>query len=417
MKHFLLLITLLTAFLSADNNETEELVPSSESIVVEDTSGLSEIEIRKIANKADDAKKEVVTISEVINATDINGSVDIEKLQLAWEELSPTPKKYDWIKTKSGEWFKGEIKAMYNKVLEFDSDEIGIHSFDFEDISEIKSFYIMGARIDNVAEFVGILRFKNDKLTVIQGDNSYEFKREDIVSFAKSGDREFNFWSGKITLNIDARYGNKDQYDFTAQGKIERRTSNSRLRLDYIGRVSEVEETLIANNHRINEKYDVYLSRYFFWTPIFSEFYQDDFQNIEQQYTFGVGLGYTIIDSKKLEWDVSGGPAYKLTKYYTVAQDGDKYPKSPSIEIGTKVQYELTKTKDVTFDAKLTFTDDASGAYKHHIILILENELLSWLDLDITAIWDRTQKPEKDADGVVPNLDDYQMLIGLGVEF
>jgi len=418
MKQFLLFLLIQSLIFgeNIDNNSSDS--STNEVVIVEDNSGLTDDEIREVAKEADTYKKtKKVSISEVIDKVDDRGKVDVSKLQSPWEELSPTPKKYDWIQTKSGEWFKGDIEAMYDDKLEFDSDEIGLYTFDFEDITQIKSYHIISTNIEDLASFSGLLRFKDNNLTIIQGDKSFNFKREQIVSFAKGGDDERNYWSGKITLNFDIRSGNKNQYDYTAQGYVLRRTSDTRLRVDYLGRISSVEKVETANDHRLNEKYDVYLTRNFFWTPVFSEFYLDKFQNIESQFTAGVGLGYTIIKTKKLEWDISGGPAYKVTNYYTVADGEDTTVSSPSLEMSTLVEYELSKTKDIKFNAKMTLTNEANGRYNHHIVLGLENELLSWLDFDITAIWDRTQMPEEDTDGNIPELNDFQFLFGLGVEF
>jgi len=51
------------------------------------------------------------------------------------------------------------------------------------------------------------------------------------------------------------------------------------------------------------------------------------------------------------------------------------------------------------------------------MITTLENEITSWMDLDVTFIWDHINSPKQEADGTIPNRDDYQLLIGFGVEF
>ena len=43
----------------------------------------------------------------------------------AWDRFVPPPdNRFDWIQLKSGEWLKGDLKAMYNYSLEFESDEL-----------------------------------------------------------------------------------------------------------------------------------------------------------------------------------------------------------------------------------------------------------------------------------------------------
>ena len=399
-----------------DTNSTDSL--PTEPIVIEDTSGLSDDEIRDVATETDiheDTQK--VSIKKVIDAIDDKGKIDISQIQSSWEEMSPTPVKYDWVQTKSGEWFKGEIKALYDDKLEFDSDEIGLYEFDFEDIVHIKSYQIISVNIENLASFPGVLRLKNDKITIIQGDKNYEFDRKDIVSFAPDGEKERHFWSGKITFSLDLRSGNTTQYDYSAKANVKRRTSDSRLYLDYLGRISAKDDVETANDHRLNQKYDIYLSRKFFWTPLFSEIYTDKFKNIKVQYTAGLGIGYTMVDTSKLEVSFSGGPAAILTEYESVEAGEDSEQFAPALEVSTKIEYEINRITDLTFDYKMTFTNQYSGTYKHHMVTSLENELLSWLDFDITGVWDYIAEPAPNANGVTPKRSDYQLLIGLGIEF
>ncbi|RLA73384.1 MAG: DUF481 domain-containing protein [Epsilonproteobacteria bacterium] len=414
MKYIILIGFLLLFSLFAE--EVKEEV-SPEIIEVKDTSGLSDDEVREVANEKNEAVKvEAKEVIKTIIDGGYDGDIDISKIQNSWEQQSPTPKKYDWVQTKSGEWFKGEIKAMYRDKLEFDSDEIGLYTFDFEDIVQIKSYNIIGVNIEDVAIFTGIVRFKDDKVTIIQGDNTFDFERSQIISLAPEGNNFFDYWSGKITLNIDFRKGNKNQYDFVAKANIKRRTSDSNLYFDYLGRVSSLDDSETANDHRINQKYDRYITRNFFWTPLFAEYYQDKFQNIDNQVTAGVGIGYTIVDNKWIEWDVSGGPAYTYIKYISVTSGSDTAT-SPAFELSTKLDIEVTSRVDFKYDYKLTVTDRDAGTYKHHMVGVLENEITSWLDLDLTFIWDHLHHPERADTGIVPVQNDYQVLVGLGVEF
>ncbi len=432
MKYFLLFNLLILSLIAEnlDNNEdtnsTVTLVastakdverPKEDIIIVKDKSGFSDDQVRKHAKETDTKKVGKVSVGEVIKVIDDKGKVDISKIQEKWADLSPSPVKYDWVQTKSGEWFKGEIKALYDDDLEFDSDEIGVYTFDFNNVVQIKSYHIISVNIENIASFPGILRLKGDELTIIQGKEKFKFKKTEIVSFAPDGKYEKNFWSAKATLHIDVRSGNTNQYDYSTQVKIQRRTANSRLSFDYLGRITAKDDEETANDHRFNQKYDRYLSRNFFWTPVFSELYTDKYKNIEQQITLGAGLGYTFIDTKKTKWSVSGGPAFLYTKHDTVDDGKELSSYSPAMALSTMYEIELTKITDITYNYALTYADESAGTYKHHMLLTFENELTSWLDLDITGVWDYILTPETASDGVEPVKNDYQLLIGLGLNF
>ncbi|MBL1243302.1 MAG: DUF481 domain-containing protein [Sulfurimonas sp.] len=371
-------------------------------MVVKDTSGLSDDAIRLKATVLD-AKEEP--------------TVPVNKIGQDFSKISPIPVKYDWIKTKSGEWFKGRIRALYNNRLEFASSAIGLYSFKFDNIIWIKSYQIMSVNIENLATFPGVLRLKGDKLTIIQGENEYDFARKDIISFAPDGEYERKFWSGKATLSFDIRSGNTNQYDYSAKINMLRRSSVSRFSLDYLGRITEKDGTEISNNHRLNQKYDRYLTRHFFWTPVFSELYSDTYINIQQQLTAGVGVGYTLIDNKKVRWSFSGGPAFVYTKYETVAFGNKTEDFSPALEFSTKYENELNSIIDLIYDYKLTYVNSAAGTYKHHMLLTLENELTSWLDLDITGVWDYILDPQETSQQTIPKQNDFQLLIGFGLKF
>jgi len=154
----------------------EEQQDSDEPMVIKDESGLSEEQIRQKANKLD-KKKPPVKIKDVVEAIDENGTVELKKLaKKEWEELSPTPKDgYDWVKTKYGDWLKGHIKSVFNDELEFDSQEFGIYTFKLNDIAQMRSYGVMSVNIDNVAIITGIIRYKDKKITIINGDHSYTF--------------------------------------------------------------------------------------------------------------------------------------------------------------------------------------------------------------------------------------------------
>ena len=412
--------------INSENNTTVEIEepeekelnhPEEDVMVIKDESGLSDDAIRQKAKTADKKKTAKVSIADVVEATDDKGTVDISKIQDKWEDLSPTPIQYDWVRTKSGEWFKGTIKGFYDQTMEFDSDEIGLYEFDFEDIVEIKSYHIISVNIENLASFPGILRLKGKKLTIIQGENSYDFDRKDMISFAPDGEHERNFWSGKATLSFDLREGNTNQYDYTGKLELHRRTASTNLSMSYLGRITEKDHIQTTENHRLNANYNRYLSRRFFWTPVFVEIYTDRYKNIDRQYTWGLGAGYTLIDTRKTRWNISGGPAFLYTKYSSVVS-GNKLAKySPALEFATKYESKLNEIIDFTFDYKGTYTDKYAGTYKHHMLVTFENELTSWLDLDITGVWDYILEPEELSNKSFPVSSDLQLLIGLGIEF
>ena len=447
MKYFSIIIFLIllrvTSAVANDQNSSDvsvatevaandSLTESSNVIKVKDTSGLSEEDVQQIAKEVDQAESEAIIEEEnKKKKAMVPFRVVPEKKKTVWENLSPTPTEYDWIELKSGEWLKGKFKAMYEKELEFDSKEMKLQTFNFDKIKQLRTYRIVTVNIgvkherdaglfglrQTTIEVTGILRLDGQTVTIIRGDGPLEFKRKQIISIVYGGEHEYEYWSGKITFGLDIRRGNNEKMDYTTIAKLQRRSSKTRLQIDYIGNIFNAKESETANNHRINESFNVLLTKNFYYTPIFSEYYRDKYQNISDQITLGIGIGYIFIDTKKVDWDISGGPAILYTQYDTVEEGKDKSSKTGALELSTRYDIEITKKIDFLFNYKLTISRDDTGSYKHHIVSTLENEITTWLDIDITAIWDYTHRPQPNEDKTVPEQNDIQLLVSVGVDF
>ena len=415
MKYFWILLLIVSTLFGSDDLNTT--TTEDELIEIKDTSGVSEDELRKKANTLDDANSTKVSVQKVVDSINEQGEVDISKLQKSWEELSPKASDYDWVQTTSGEWFKGRIIGFYNDQLEFHSEEIDNYTFKLKNVAQIKSHAIVSVNIENIASISGILRYSNEKLKIIQGEHEYEFDISDVVSFAPDGDREVDFWSGKIVISLDARDGNTNQIDFTTDGRVLRRTADTVLDIKYLGRFSTREQETTANSQRLSQKYDLYQTRYFFITPLASEYYSDEFRNIQHQFTFFVGAGYTLFKNSDDEWKISVGPSAIYTQFQSVIATGEEKHSTIALEFSSNLNYEINKITDFEFNYNFTISDKVTGRYKHHMVTKLTNELTSWLDLDVSLIWDYLHMPQQRDDGTTPRKDDLQLLVGVGIDF
>lgn len=340
----------------------------------------------------------------------------------AENEWRPKSDEFDWIQLVSGEWLKGEIKAMYKESLEFDSDELDMLSLDWEDVKYLDSARVMSLSIEGHGVVMGVVNVSGEKLTVTYGPEVTEFDRSSIVSFTQAGDGERDLWVVKATLSFDLKSGNTNTLDYSAKISAKRRTAKTRLVMDYLGSLSKVkvpsgdlEET--ANNHRLTGNYDLYQTRRFFYNPAFVEVFRDPFLNIDSKVTLGVGVGYTVIDTKESELTISGGPSYVRTNFVSVASGEPESESSPALAIRTDYDTELSKTVDFIAKYNIQYVDQASGGYTHHIILTLETELTGRLDLDVSLVWDRISEPATLTDDTTPDSDDYRMMFGVTYEY
>jgi hypothetical protein len=361
----------------------------------------------------------------VETASNENLTADKEsKVKSEWDKfVPPRDEKFDWIQLTSGEWLKGELRVMYNYSLEFDSDELDVQKFDWEDIKQIRSAGYQSLRIEREdrqgepVTVIGELILVDDKVKLTADDHAIEFDRKRIVSIAKGSSNEADLWTGHVSLGLNIRSGNSDTIDSSLTANAKRRTADSRVVFDYVGNFSESESVQTSNNHRFTGYFDLFKTKKYFWRPVFGEYYRDQFKNIKNQVTAGTAFGYEIIRNSKTDWEVSGGIGVLYKQFDSVEAGEDSENTSPSVGLGTRYDTDVTSWLEYLFEFSFQIVDQQSGSYLHHLITTLESDFVSDLDIDISFVWDRVQNPQPTADGTVPEKDDFQLIVGIGYEF
>jgi len=347
-----------------------------------------------------------------------------------WAPEGSPPEGFDWIQLTSGEWLKGDLKVLYNESLEFDSDELDLLKFDWDDVQQVITHEPQSVRreypnagnayvwdVDGQAEtLTGILRIEGDRVFVDTGADIVEFDRSNLVSIAPGTERELDFWSAQLTLSLDVSKGNSEQVNFSSYAEAKRRTALSRFYIDYRGIYATTYGTVTANSQRASSYYDIFSTRRFFWRPVIADYFRDTFANIANRGSLGAGLGYTIIDTPKTEWIVSPGIAYQGTQYDSVEPGEDDVVTTPAFIFSTEFDTDITKKIDFIVKYDFNVVNKASGTYSHNASAALEIELTSHLDLDLSMVWDRIEDPQPDSEGIVPEQDDVYFFCGISFE-
>lgn len=333
-----------------------------------------------------------------------------------WVPPSALPEKFDWIQLTSGEWLKGDLKVLYDDKLEFDSDELDLLELDWEDVKQVRGHQLHSVRFEGSVIVVGILKVIDDKVLITTKEKVLEFDRSRLVSIAHGTPKEISYWSAKISFGLDIREGNSDQTNYNTSAYVQRRTTASRFYIDYLGIFNETDGVETANSQRISSYYDIFITEKFFLRPVFGGYFRDPLTNIENSVFVGTGIGYNIIDTSKIQWDITPGIAYQYTQNISVEADQDTDTSSPALVIGTKVDIELTKKIDFNASYRFNIVNQESGTYTHHAVAALEIELTRRLDLDLSFVWDRIQDPKPESDSRVPDQDDFYFFFGIGLE-
>jgi putative salt-induced outer membrane protein YdiY len=323
---------------------------------------------------------------------------------------------FDWIQLKSGEWLKGSLKAVQDRKLDFDSDELNELTFDWKDIRQVRSPHLNKILLATQEEIEGPVTITPDLVTV-GGAEPRSFPRSDLQSITPGGAQERDRWSGRLALGFALRAGNTKSVDYDAQASLRRRTPATRFKFDYLGNISSQNGVENENNTRVNTELDYWLSRQLYLILPQAEYFHDPFQNIAARATVGGGIGYDLYDRHNLEWGVSAGPAYQQTWYDSVQGGGSTTDGQAALVFGTDVDWQITGSVELILGYSGQYTTREAGGTLHHAVCTLAVDLTKRLELDVSFVWDRIQNPRAESNGMVPQQDDYRLTCGLGLSF
>jgi len=332
-----------------------------------------------------------------------------------WYPRSEFAGQFDWIQMRSGEWVKGRIIAMYDGRLEFDSVEFDKVTLRWHKIKEVRTSQVVNIRLLQNQSAVGQLVVAGDEVRVI-GQEELSFDKDDVLTITAGEPKEINFWDMELFAGVSLLSGNSNLREATLLADFTRRTIHNRILLDFVGIWNVTDDVDVADNQRASFKWDKFINRRLFVSPVFGEYFRDPFQNISRRYTIGFGLGYQLIDSPRVDWTLSGGPGYQETRFESVA-DLDTSEDTATLAVGTKAEWEIFSWMEFDGIYRVQIVNEASGTYNHHMLLSFEFSITRLLDFDLSWIWDRIEDPRPDAGGITPKSDDFRTAIGLSFNF
>jgi hypothetical protein len=149
-----------------------------------------------------------------------------------------------------------------------------------------------------------------------------------------------------------------------------------------------------------------------------AEYYTDAcFQNLAHRVTAGGGIGYDLIDRRRLEWNITTGPAYQYA-WFESAEPGNPTQKgTAALTFGSRFKWNITPRIKWLLQYRGQYTSREVGETTHHAESTLSVDLNKRLTLDVSGIWDRISDPKVGANGVQPKPDDFRLVVGLGVHF
>ncbi len=336
--------------------------------------------------------------------------------ETTWLPPEPGAEEHEWIKLTSGEWLRGEIKSMRDEELEFDSEELDLVELDWEDIAEIRSPRSLQYVFEGSGAATGPATMKDGVVRVQVGAEVLEFQAIHAVSIIEGATSEWEHWSLKASVGVTTRSGNTNQQDYSASVLLRREGEWSRFDTNYQGNVGTLEDVESVNNHVLDSRLDMFITRRLFVTPASLELYTDTYQNTDLRTTVGAGLGYDIVSGKKLDWYLQFSGGYQQTKYVSVEEGEAGDDKTWVVIPNTLFEWDPTKDIETSLRYSATIGVPEVKNTTHRTVGSLELDLTGALELIFSVQWDHNENPKAREDSSVPERDDLQLSFGLGID-
>lgn len=303
----------------------------------------------------------------------------------------------DEVTLKNGDRLTGTIVRSDAKVLMIKSDFAGDVSIQWDAITSIQStqpLYFALKDGETIAGTVAtsdgnfVVATKNAGTVTTSKDSVVAVRNEtEQTAFNTEIDRLRNprltdFWSGFLDTGVSVTRGNSDTLNFSLSGQAVRRTSRDTITAyatsifanNGTGGPTKTTANSIGGGLRI----DLNVTKRLFVYGL-TDFYHDEFQQLDLRNILAGGLGYHVINTKPTTFDVYGGGAFNQSYYSTPLT-----LKTGEIMAGEYLSHTVssrtTFTERLEFFPNLSDTGQYRGTFDAHVV----TKLSRWLGWQVS---------------------------------
>jgi hypothetical protein len=179
-----------------------------------------------------------------------------------------------------------------------------------------------------------------------------------------------------------------------------------------------------VNRHLGTANVDLFLWDRVYLVPMLVQLLYDEFQNYALRATPAVGVGIHIFDktrkrrnhSNGFEWDVQSGLGYQFLRLLSAASTVSNPQNDGFVMVRTywKLDF-LNDDVGLTIDWQSNLVYTGFGNTNHTGKAKVTTEITDVVDMQISFLFLRTREPLPRADGTIPKQNDYQVVVGLGI--
>lgn len=303
----------------------------------------------------------------------------------------------DEVKLKNGDRLTGTIVKSDAKTLVMKSDLAGEVNIQWDAVTSIQSSQPIYLGLKDGQTIAGIVSTADGKFvvetkdagTVTAAKNSIVVVRNQAEETTYDNQIErlrnphlTDFWSGFLDTGLTVTRGNSDTLNFALSANAVRKTSRDTITAYansiFANNGTAGPTTTTANAIGGGLRVDLNVSNRLYVFG-FTDFYHNQFQQLDLRNVLGGGLGYHVINTKPTTFDVYGGGAFNQSYYSTPLTQ-----KTGEIMVGEYLSHAISNR--MTFTERFEFFPNISdtGQYRYTFDAHAVTKLKSWLGWQVS---------------------------------
>ena len=322
----------------------------------------------------------------------------------------------DWVQLASGEWLRGNIERMRDGSMEFNSDEIKLITYDWKKVRELHSPRANTYNFTDATDLVGPAMINEEFVAVQTVDGMVTRPRVELQAIIEHMRRERNYWSTVLRLGLTANAGNTENLTFNAFWQLVREDTLTRAAITYDGTFGTASRAEVANRHLAGGDVDIFVHPIIYVKALTGQLLYDKFQNIRLRATPATGVGFHLITTYVVNWDLEFAPlGYQYLSLIDPATAVENPQNDAYMMFRMFADIDFTDDIQLLLDWRTNLVYTTIGNTNHVGSLDFTVRVTTLLHLNTSFLYLRTEQPFPRSDGTIPKQNDYQIVFGISL--
>ena len=322
----------------------------------------------------------------------------------------------DWVRLASGEWLRGNIERMRDGSMEFNSDEIKLITYDWKKVKELHSPRANTYNFTDGTDLVGPAMINEEFVVVQTVDGMVTRPRVELQAIIEHMRRERNYWSTVLRLGLTANAGNTENLTFNAFWQLVREDTLTRAAITYDGTFGTASRAEVANRHLAGGDVDIFVHPIIYVKALTGQLLYDKFQNIRLRATPATGVGFHLITTYVVNWDLEFAPlGYQYLSLIDPATAVENPQNDAYMMFRMFADIDFTDDIQLLLDWRTNLVYTTIGNTNHVGSLDFTVRVTTLLHLNTSFLYLRTEQPFPRSDGTIPKQNDYQIVFGISL--